>query len=192
VERSPVTAEGEAGLQIGSYQSPQALLLAFRQRFLPHVDSVAEGYDQLERNFEYAYRRRNLRQTFVMGLLIALAFNLPLQRLWRDAAALSPQQAVELAEKAKALYDFTQTEPKAAELLKKSLDASVVPVGSASYRPVLGDILAQGAWPTLRYLFGCLLTALLVSFGAPFWNDILGKVSRLQKTPRDNSTSEEA
>jgi len=191
IERSSGETEGQRPLLLRSFQPPQALLVAFRQQFLPHIERVEEQYGQFLRNFEHAYRRRNLRQTFLFGLLITLAFNLPLQRLWREAAALSPQQAMELAERAKALYDKAQADPKSAELAREILRSSVVSSGPSSYRPALNELFGQGPWASLRYMLGSLLTALLVSFGAPFWNDAVGTLARLQKRPEQAAAAEE-
>ncbi len=46
------------------------------------------------------------------------------------------------------------------------------------------------------YLLGCLLTALLIGFGAPFWNDLTGAVLRVYKgpppeVPREHDTGKE-
>jgi hypothetical protein len=44
-------------------------------------------------------------------------------------------------------------------------------------------IWGRGCGAGLWYLFGCLVTALMISFGAPFWNDVAGAVLRFQRNP---------
>jgi len=186
-----VTARSPGGLLLQSYHPPQELLVAFRQKFLLHIERVGEQYDQFLSNFEHAYRRRNLRQSFLFGLLITLAFNLPVQRLWQDARALSPEQAMDLAERAQALYEKAQAgSTKSAEVTKETMKraeeimkSAVVPSELSSYGPVVFQLPAKGLGASLRYLLGSLLTAILVSFGAPFWNDAVGALARLQKKP---------
>lgn len=48
-------------------------------------------------------------------------------------------------------------------------------------------------WFFLRYLFGCIVTAIFVTFGAPFWNDIASALLKLQKgrSSANNPTSAE-
>jgi hypothetical protein len=81
------------------------LLVAFHHQFLPQARKVGDHFDQLMRNYDFHYRRRNLRQTVVIALLLALLFDLPAGKLYRHAASLSPEAAVELAQAATDLQD---------------------------------------------------------------------------------------
>ena len=43
------------------------------------------------------------------------------------------------------------------------------------------NLVEQGWIAASRYIFGCLLTALLISFGAPLWNDLAGVFGVLKR-----------
>jgi len=45
----------------------------------------------------------------------------------------------------------------------------------------LAKIWSSDFWSDIYYVLGCFLTAILVTFGAPFWNDIASALLRLQK-----------
>jgi hypothetical protein len=188
--------------RVGTISPPSTMdarqvILAFRQRFLPQVNSAEERFPQFEENFTYAYQRRNMRHSFVFALLIALACNLPFDLLYMKASGLSMEQASALAEQALAMQaqitkdslGATPTAEAVNQLLatSKSVLEKVQAgkgLGSVTYF-VDGKTLAglwQGGFTTiLRYLLGCFVTALLVSFGAPVWNDITSALLRLQK-----------
>lgn len=174
-------------------------LAAFQQKFLPHVLSASDHYDQLQGNFQYQYERRNLRQTFVIGLIIALLFNLSLQRLYHYAAAVSPAEATAIAETNLKLYqEYRQTSaavpPESVTAvaamdtlrLRKLADLSQVILeqsGSVTFNLVGNEVL-DGFGSFLHYLFGCFITALLLSFGAPIWNDAASALLNIQKAKR--------
>jgi hypothetical protein len=162
-----------------------ALLKALRQRFLPNVVRADESFSQLVKNFDHAYRRRNLRHTFTFGLLLALIAQQPLWEIYRSAKTVPIDQAIAAAEQARALY--AQLAPpdsaRGAESLKAYADSLVGVLRQTSGNSSL-DINLKTAFGRMRepsYLLGCLLTALLISFGAPFWNDVTGALLRLYK-----------
>jgi hypothetical protein len=45
--------------------------------------------------------------------------------------------------------------------------------------------LLDGRLTSLRFLFGCLISAVLISFGAPFWNDVSSSMLRAARPRRD-------
>lgn len=171
----------------------QALLLGLRQRFLPSVIQAEANFTQLTKNVEYAYRRRNLRQTFLFGLGLALVFQLPADRLYLRAGKVPLDQAIAAAEQARAIYAQEAARDTAAarrlpelERLADSLRRVLVTGGapaSLNERISLPRIQAEFATPRsgFVYLLGCLLTSLLISFGAPFWNDLSGVLLRVAK-----------
>jgi hypothetical protein len=77
-----------------------AILEHMTRTFVPDVSRVRAEYPQFETNFQYSNQRQNLRQTVVLGLAIALLWNLPLDALWRHANALSPEEVIELSQAA--------------------------------------------------------------------------------------------
>lgn len=181
------------------------ILTAFRKKFLSHVDNVNENFPQLERNFEYSYRRRNLRQTFIIAMIIAVLFNLSFERIYHAAGKISPEQAVSISENAISFYeaqagrsaggDSVDVEKQlvlAQDILKSSLESVSGKRELADYFVNQKDILniSENALVSiLRFLFGCLITAVLVSFGAPFWNDILKAILRIKQS-RQAGTAE--
>jgi hypothetical protein len=190
------------------------LLAQARRRFLPHVVQAEANYPVIKKNFEFSYRRHNLRLTFTLGFVVALMFNLPFEVLYRRATSLTPEQAVNLAERSTALYqkvsqaastpassatNSSQTVPDL-----KDLDGSIQQFSQALKVLALTNRVGSnvnylidrsrvesmwregGAAALMRFLFGCLLTATLISFGAPFWNNLLGRlvpVLRSQSNP---------
>lgn len=192
-----------------------ALLASFQVRFLPHVQDAADRYGQFTKNFEYTYGRRNLRQTFVISLLLALAVNLPVGRIYRKARSLSPQDAAALAEKYVNLYDEVSSkvesepaQPQDQDLLatlgalKQQALASLEPIASQGAGSPLRifvrweeDVAARSTYRVLAilgYLAECLITAFLICFGAPVWNDIVTLLFRLQKGRSKSNGTEQA
>ncbi len=181
-------------------------LMAFRQKFLPHILSAGDHYDQLQSNFEFQYGRRNLRQTFVIALIVALLFNLSLQRLYRYASAVSPTEATSLAETSLRFYqEYRQTQDTGSSTrgtevmstdtlkLKKLLDLSqeMLEQSKSVKFNLVGNEVLDGLGSFLNYIFGCLITALLLSFGAPIWNDAASALLNLQKRKRPEPATAE-
>ena len=175
--------------------SPDAagLLLAIRRRFLPLVAQVETHFGQFMKNFELTYRRRNLRQTFLIGLGIAVLFQMPTDRLYRRAGKVPIDQAIASAE---GLMDIYATEaartgasPRGLEELRPVIDSLTAeltragaPLGESFSMVRLGTEFAS-VQAGGQYLFWCAVTALLISFGAPFWNDLTGALLRLNRGP---------
>jgi hypothetical protein len=182
------------------------MIPAFRERFLHDIDAMVSRFSTLIKNFTYTYRRRNLRQTFTIALLIALMCNLPLDRLYQKASALSSEEATRLAGQSLALYGQLQRdsviEARKCDL-QRLLGGAATTAGTIVTTPVFGPrvnyvidwttvqaLWSQGFWGVLRHLFGCLITALLLSFGAPVWNDITSALLRVQKRTDTKSAVE--
>jgi hypothetical protein len=174
-------------------------LEAFQQKFLPHILRAGVHFEQLGRNFQYQYERRNLRQTFVIALVVALLFNLSLQRLYRYAAAVSPAEASSLAETSLNLFQEYRQASEATPTnstvevatmdtlkLKKLLNLSqeILEQSNGVTFNLVGNEVLDGFGSFIHYLFGCLITALLLSFGAPIWNDAASALLNIQKAKR--------
>lgn len=181
---------GEAREKGKQIVNTDALLAAFRQRFVPSAVQTETLFGQLTKNVELAYRRRNLRQTFVFGLLLALLGNLPFDRLYQEASAVPLDQAVQTAEQMRALYaqravgdtaprDFRELY-RYADSLRAVLQLPRTPIASRWTLAALTEPFRKNA---ALYVLGCVITAVLVSFGAPFWNDLAGALLRLNKGP---------
>lgn len=176
------------------------------QRFFPDRVRTEQEFGQLERNYDHAYKRRNLRYTFLFALLIAILLNFPFDTLYRRASQLSPQQAAELTQ---AMIDaddrlregdpevVSGAAPRAErrELVRSLVEQISVVTASperqsetATPRVQRSDTVAapdeaplyrrglvamssaEGFAGVASYFVNCLITALLVSFGAPFWH----------------------
>ena len=178
-------------------------LQVFRERFMPHVLDAQRRFGRLGELFDYQYKRRNTALTFAFGAVIAFLLGFPVQDVYRRAAAMSPEQAMALASSAQALYrQMAETttaavggrpaaEPRASDMtlrrLRGQLDTLLVLLNRRATSQTGGQDSLSVGYPQFRaipdwkgrfwYAFGCLVTALLISFGAPFWNDLLGALS---------------
>jgi len=198
----------------------EQLLQRFRANFLPAVVTVERTFPQLETNFEYTYRRRNLRQSFLIGLLVTAALSFPVDTIWRASTRLSPAEALALADQAQeaaararpaqspghAQPEPTTTLPPTDDDCDRLADAlealndSLNLLATTSARPESPGLelfaglrttwQEQGFWATILHLLSCAFTAVLLSFGAPFWNDAVGALSTLQRKPPRSGGSE--
>jgi hypothetical protein len=206
----------------GNFAAP-AILTGFRDKFLPHVDAAVAGFPQLMQQFDFAYRRRNLRQTFLLGFLVAFIGGYPIGVLYRKASAMTAAEAQSMAEAATSLADKVETRIQARARLdsltapdtaaitsdsglkaaKADLDTSIKDASSALKLlrgKASGDAITLDSFKAFwgmplqdmaEYLAGCLMTALLLSFGAPFWNDLTKSLMKVQKQadpPANSST----
>jgi len=140
---------------------------ALRRRFMSHVDKAGADFPQFERNLTYEYKRRNLRQTFFLAFALALLFDLPFDKIYAKANAATPENAVAMAVQATG----------GAVGLEYLMEWSDV-------RAVWND----GLFAVLRHLFSCLITALLLSFGAPFWNDLTSSLLQFQRSRKSGAS----
>jgi hypothetical protein len=189
---------------------------AFRREFFPQFETIARHYDQFLQNFGYQYRRRNLRQTFTLAFVVTVVLNLPFEQVYLRATALTPEQAVALAERAQRLYTESQQvragttaseeqkrlQALAREALAVANRARVTCTSSTDAVPSEAPITCENAavdpavvWATLsdgrllslRFLMGCLISAVLITFGAPFWNDVSSSLLRAARPRRDQT-----
>jgi hypothetical protein len=204
---------------------------AFVREFFPQEEAIERHYDQFLQNFSYQYRRRNLRQTFTLAMLVAVVLNLPFEQIFVRATVVTPEQAIALAQSARSLYEqsaeATDDQARlrevgnqalaiassAASLVCGSRDAGlttdvVVRTEQEEARQATAQNLPYTCesalnldyfldpvqlWQRLwdprngspRFLFGCFLTAVLVTFGAPFWNDLSSSLLRVARPTRD-------
>jgi hypothetical protein len=112
---------------------------------------------------------------------------------------MTPEDAVVLAERMAELYSQQQqvlgldtatvrdttlvTRERLEEALRQTVSAyREANVGAAArFNGVAMFLDRPGFWSKVLYVVGCLLTALLVSFGAPFWNDLVGTLLRFKQ-----------
>lgn len=167
------------------------VLEAFYQRYVPERAKVNEEFEQFTANFEHTYQRRNFRQTLMLATLLSLLLGLPFSALYNEARSLAPEEAIRVTQSLSELHDESQADPeKAAELnellqrLREPLEQILEPQeldlgrGVARLRELVGTPKQIPG-----YLGHCLLTALLIAFGAPFW-DRLSKALLSFRGPR--------
>ena len=169
-----------------------AVQQALRQRFLPNVVRAEESFTQLSKNFDLAYRRRNLRQTMIFGFLLAFFAQQPVVEIYRAAKKVPLEQAVAAAQQAQAIYQQESARDTTLVRTPEQLAKVGKELTGILARP---DSAVRAPWSdlTLRkigehavspgYLLGCLITALLIAFGAPLWNDLTGAILRLYQGP---------
>jgi hypothetical protein len=213
IEVTPGSGPDRGIVKLPSLVNAPALLAAFRDRFLAHVTQAERTFDQLASNFDYIYKRRNTLLTVAIAIAVTLFADLPVGRLYREAAAMSPEQAGALAESMTRLYDSLPTgtpandsvraqaervRAQAIEVLNSKVGLDIDPrLGSTKdqswFKGIGNRLTVVGAHVKAGgalYLLECLVTALMISFGAPFWNDLAGTLLRLQRGPPKDAKAE--
>ncbi len=184
---------------------PGAVLQALKAELLPHAVNLEENYEQLKRNFDYSYKRRNTRQTFVIAIVLVFCCNFPFDRIFREAAALPPQTAIAAAEAMVGHWEAVSSpgQPTDQEVtddqkaaIKAAVDHLATLTRASNHQEYLidsDDLLAMWADKRMgaRYLFGCLITAILVSFGAPLLHDLTRLLLGLQKSWRQEPSADQ-
>jgi hypothetical protein len=158
---------------------------------LDEFHAQVEGWfdDAMERVSGW-YRRKVRAILIVIGVVVAVALNVNTvtvsSRLWTDA----PLRAAVVAQVSKAQLPAASAERSVQEAAKAvqtgigSVTQLGLPMGWNEQARPAGSALA---W--LAAVAGWLLTAAALSLGAPFWFDLLNKVTNLRATgapPRDS------
>ena len=155
--------------------------------------SEKSWYEQLTKNFDYSYTRRNLRITFIIALLITYFFNLPIQNIYQKQNSLSTDQLANLTEKVisikNSLPSFAGDDGvitdstinfdygKLITRINDVISNDTIKVQFAEFK-IPWEFESFGYFFT--YTLGCIVTSILICFGAPFWNDILGAITSMK------------
>jgi hypothetical protein len=141
--------------------------------------NVEQWYDDQMERVSGWYRRRIQKVLWLLAFVMAFALNADTlqmaKRLWVDPSVRA--SLVSQAQNAGSA-PATDTSPK--------LSSLTVPLGwhlkSARHDPQGFPIYQQWSslWALLSKLIGLTLTAVAISFGAPFWFDTLSKIARLR------------
>lgn len=157
-----------------------AMLAEGRQGVLAHKAGLESWFDEAMARVEGAYKRWVTSVLFAIGLIIAVGGNVSTvtaaQQLWQDP--LTRATVTEAA--GKLLQDgASEQQLDAVADAADNLDALGLPVGwDADSRAVwTAGGLSQGM---LADVAGWLLTAVLIMLGAPFWFDLLSRLSTLR------------
>lgn len=154
--------------------------------------NIEDWFDSTMERVSGAYKRRTHYVLFALGLLSAIAINadsvtiakrLATTQTLTDAVTKSAQAFVT------AQNASSPTDPKAALANTLSvLDRLNLPIGwdgpdHSNLRPPM-QFSSFGAWLSLlgMHWAGWLLTALAISFGAPFWFDVLSRFMVVRST----------
>lgn len=143
---------------------------------------VAALRDRLERHYEDTmnrvsgwYRRRTRWMLFGCGVVLAVGFNVGLlsmvHTLWADSAVRNGLDAV--ARQTQAPGDLTTNLANAGTALRHASDLGL-PIGWGNRSAPSG----AGSW--LAAVIGWIAVGIGVSFGAPFWFDVLGRFVNLR------------
>lgn len=168
------------------------------------VRETATWIDHALTDLGQSYRNRMQLVSFLFGLTIAVGFNIDtlhlVDRLYADKAMRD--QLVATAEGLTGAAKPEQLQGCAAEWLKSpaAMSSACAPVGRLLTAVATGPADARTALPigwgegrrqspagtsmvrdALLSLLGWMLTAVAVSFGAPFWFDLLGKLLNLRR-----------
>jgi hypothetical protein len=136
------------------------------------------------------YKRNATGITFMIGFLIAIAFNADTFHI-TDRLVKDPLLREIIIQQAEQVQENT-TDPNQKELideqLRNSLDQMPLPLGwtqvnldnQAQYRK---NIVFGGAFMGwLRQCFGWIITGVAIAMGSPFWFDLLGKFINIKNT----------
>lgn len=169
--------------------------------------TAAEGWfdDQMDRVGGW-YKRWSRKVLFAIGIVIAVVLNVDTLAVARDLWRNAPLRSAVAARAAEAEDCRTDESPlQCADRQLAGLDE--LPIGWTFSKDCLdgrpcdgwaakvGDLGSRfknnGAGDNLMKLLGWGLTAGALSFGAPFWFDLLGKVSPLRTSKAPPSTTRE-
>ncbi|MCX7176349.1 MAG: hypothetical protein NT159_20985 [Proteobacteria bacterium] len=165
------------------------------------VREAGASIDHALTNLGQTYRNRMQLVSFLLGLTISIAFNIDtlhlVDRLYTDKALRN--QAVAMAEGLATMTKAEQLQDCAAEWGKdpKSVSQGCTPVARLLDATIALRQPGQAALPigwgegrrhtpdtataAMLSLLGWLITAVAISFGAPFWFDLLGKLLSLRR-----------
>jgi hypothetical protein len=153
--------------------------------------SVEQWYDDQMERVSGWYRRRIQKVLWILAFAVAIALNADTlqiaKRLWVD-----PTQRAAIVSQAQRATSSGREQPA-----KEQLRRLPVPLGwhlaSARHDPQGFPFYEQPsmAWSLLAKLIGLTLTAVAISFGAPFWFDTLSKLARLRNSGAPPPASDE-
>ena len=189
-----------------------------KQRLNVYVNEAAGDLDELKSKLDSwfddtmdrlsgIYKRHAQSILFLIGLILAVALNVDTLRI--VSALQHSATRAQIAEMAEA---YQKAHPQGGEPgpddLEKLISALPLPIGWTIceshdtickhetghwvYRSV---VLAEGTswWSAVTELIGWLLTAVAISFGAPFWFDLMGQLINVRsagpKPPRADAST---
>src|SRR2546423_682847 len=181
--------------QIGSLQNP-----AVQRVMLTALDTAGGDVERLRRNLEDWFdgsmdrvsgwfKRESTYLLLVIGLVLAIAGNVDTVVLGRYLYDNKGARDALVAEASAVARDSSQLSANA-QRVTKQLDNLSLPFGWT--RPNAAATPAYVRAQIVRGWFGWILTAYAISFGAPFWFDLLNRFVVIRSTvkPKEKSGDE--
>jgi hypothetical protein len=141
--------------------------------------NVEEWYDNAMERVSGAYKRRTQYVLFTLGIVAAIAVNADsVAVIERLATSKTLSSAVSAAAER---YAKNSSQPSL-EVTLESLDKLGLPIGWSGPGPDNTPALNDSARLIQVHWIGWLITGLAVSFGAPFWFDLLSRFITVRST----------
>jgi hypothetical protein len=181
-------------------ESIRALLIQAGDDLSAFQKSLEDWYDAQMGRISGWYKRWTKVILGVLGLLLAIIVNVDAVRIGHTLYVDEPVRQAVVAQAADNAECRTQTDPaerrRCVEDLAASLEESGLPLwypegcslSELSHCWKWADADRPEGWMFVVKLFGWLLTAFAVSFGAPFWFDALSKLGSLRTSGPKPST----
>jgi hypothetical protein len=139
-------------------------------------DNIAAAYEDFRASFQKAYTSRNKTFSVVLSFIVVLALNANVIMLYQELAA-DQVLTQAIAGKASTLVNSNQAGAPDAGSFQSTYRTSRKTIGDvvAKYPPIVRDAAYKTDFSERlpSAIIGLLLMGLLVSLGAPFWNDVL-------------------
>lgn len=156
----------------------------------PARGQVAEWFETAMQSLTQRYKRNAAFIAFLVALVLALIINgdtiMMAQRLWRDdtmrtAVAMTVEERLTAPQGVSGDVDATLSE------LERLMEAHAsLPIGWPGAE-ASGSLTSARYWPRwgalgAQKVIGLLITAVAAALGAPFWFDLLGRLSALRRS----------
>ena len=139
-------------------------------------DNIASAYEAVRASFQQSYTTRNKTFAVAISFIVVLALNANLLMLYQELVADQVLTQV-VAGKASDLVNSSQAANNSSGSLEMTYQTSRKTIGDlvAKYPPLVRDSAYKTDFSErpVMAIIGLLLMGLLVSLGAPFWNDVL-------------------
>lgn len=178
-----------------------ARLADMTARLRERVDAIEQWYDTVMQGFEERYARHMRTWAFIISLVVAVALDADLSRIYKHMATDDVSKQRVLAEATAIQNRYlgqieaakVRNEPQTVQELTERFNDELNEA-KASY-PALGlELLDLQAWwhwtgplEKAESIFGWLVMAFLLSLGAPFWHDTLESLFGLKNLLRSKT-----
>jgi len=171
------------------------------QDFDQAVKNVSEWYDSAMQRVSGWYRRNTQRILFALGLIVAIAANVNSITIASALYHDKPLRDALVAQAGRVASD-TGAVAMTPRQIEEALGKTGLPIGinraheaAPLMPPNWWPLVLNWAWPLatgLSWLVGYLATAAAVSFGAPFWFDLLNRFVSMRSSFKPDMKSRDA